>query len=197
MTRFRENGFTLLEVLVALSVLGVVLVMLGQATQFGMRATAVQAADRGRQPDFEAADRVLRNLVAAADPGTYPEPGSLRGTETALAFTTTLPIAGGASRADVELLAASGGLSLRWRPHIHAELFGPALAVQARVLFEGVTAVRFAYMGRDVGGKDVWQPVWKGDALPTLVRVSLTFPDGSGRRWPPIIATPLREQALQ
>lgn len=193
----RDAGFTLLEILVAVSVLGVVLVLLTQGVQFGLRATRMQAEFRDRQGDLEVIDRALRRMVALADPGTYPEPPTLRGAARALSFTTELPVYGAAvaQRADVALSAEAGRLLLRWTPHRHVEPFGAAPAWQETMVLDGVERVEFAY--RAAGASGAWSSSWDADRLPSLVRIRIVFPDRSGRRWPPILVAPVREAAEQ
>ena len=183
-------GFALLELLVAVVVLGMVVVLLTQGVQFGLRATRLQAEVRDRKGDFEAVDHALRRMIALAEPGTYPEPATLRGTAQTLSFTTELPVFGDGQtqRADVTLAVEAGRLLLRWTPHRHVELFGRAPPPQQTLLFNGVDHVEFAYwaLGR-------WSSAWSADKLPSLVRVRIVFPEASGRRWPPLLVAPVRE----
>ena len=186
--RGRDAGFTLLEVLAATVVLGLIISMLTQGLNFGLLAARLTSGAQGQ--DLLAADQALRRLIQRADPGTYPDPATLRGTADVLSLTTELPSAAGlAQRADAELLVASGRLVMRWRQHRHAEAFGPGPAWQEAVLADGVGRVVFAYQGRGASG---WSPAWKGERLPTLVQVQLVFIGGGGLRWPPIVAAPLR-----
>jgi len=188
-----EAGFTLLEVLVAVFVLGVVLVLLTQGVRFGLQATQLQAAVRDRHGDLEVIDHALRRMVALADPGFFPEPATLRGTARTVSFTTELPVSGDGpmQRADVALLAEAGRLLLRWTPHRHVELFGATPARQETVMLDGIDRIELAYRASDRAG--AWSAVWNADKLPALVRIRIVFPDASGRRWPPLLVAPVRE----
>lgn len=189
-----DDGFTLLEVLAALTVMGLLLVMLTQGVQFGLQAIQAQDTFQARHADLEVVDRTLRRLVAQAHPGIYPEPATLRGTESAMSFTTVLPGAmpGGTAQADAVLTSEAGRLLMRWTPRLHAELFGPAPAQQTTVILDGIEQAEFAY---SAGGP--WLPAWKAERLPRLVRIRITFRDGSARHWPPIIAVPVAEPIEQ
>lgn len=193
--RSDDAGFTLLELLAAITVLGVVLALVSQGVQFGLRTTRAQAELRLRQGDLEAIDRALRRMIALADPGIYPEPPAFRGTAHALFFTTELPLhgAGPPQRADVALSVEAGRLMLRWTPRRHVEAFGPAPAPQETAVLDGVERVEFAY--REAGASAPWAPGWTASKLPSLVRIRVVFPDGSGRRWPSIVAAFAREAA--
>ncbi len=188
-----EAGFTLLEVLVAVFVLGVVLVLLTQGVRFGLQAAQLQAAVRDRHGDIEVVDHALRRMVALADPGFFPEPATLRGTAQTVSFTTELPIYGDGptQRADVTLSVNAGRLLLRWTPHRHVELFGATPAWQETVMLDGVERIELAYRASD--RNSAWSGAWSADKLPALIRISIVFPDASGRRWPPLLVAPVRE----
>ncbi len=186
--RGQEAGFTLLEVLAATVVLGLIIAMMTQGLHFGLLATRLTSGAQGQ--DLLAADQALRHLIQRADPGTYPEPAPFRGTADVLSLTTELPSsAGTALRADAELLVASGRLVLRWRQHRHVETSGSGAAWQEATLADGVERVVIAYRG---GGAAGWSPGWTGERLPLLVQVQLVFTGGGGVRWPPIVVAPLR-----
>lgn len=174
-------------------VLGVVLVLLTQGVRFGLQAAQLQTAVRDRHGDIEAVDHALRRMVALADPGFFPEPATLRGTAQMVSFTTELPIYGDGptQRADVTLSANAGRLLLRWTPHRHAELFGARPAWQETVMLDGIQRVELAYRASD--RDSAWTSAWSADKLPALVRISIVFPDASGRRWPPLLVAPVRE----
>ncbi len=185
-----DAGFTLLEILVALAVFGVVLALLTQGVQFGLRAMRLQAEAHDRSGDLAAVDRTLRRMVALADPGTYPEPATLHGTAQRMQFTTELPLRGDglAQRADVTLSAEAGRLLLRWTPHRHAEHYGAEPEAQETVMLDGVERLELAYWS-----SGAWIPAWNADTLPALVRIRLVFPAATGRRWPPLLIEPVRE----
>lgn len=184
-----RRGFTLLELLIAVAVLGLVIVLLDQGVAFGLRATATQQQTQDRHGDLDAVDRALRQLIAQADPGSFPEPPPFRGTQSSVTLVSELPIAatGGRERVDAELLAAGDQLRLRWTRRRHVTPFGPAPRPQELVLLTGVRALDLSYFD----GK-TWNTAWSGDRLPLLVRATLRFTDDR-RRWPPIEVAPARE----
>ena len=182
-----------MEILVAVSVLGVLLALLAQGVQFGLQATRLQAEFKRRHDDLEAIDRTLRRLVALADPGTYPEPATLRGDVGRLSWTTEMPLHGdgSAQRADVALLAEDGRLLLRWTPRRHVEPFGAAPPWQQTVMLDGVEQVELAYRAR--GPAAPWVAAWTAGRLPALIRIRLVFAGAARRSWPPIVAATFRE----
>lgn len=185
-----ESGFTLLEILVALAVLGFLVVGLTQGTRYGLRAWDRQARLVAERGDLDAVDRVLRRLVEQMDPGSPVSAPLLRGTGRTLEFTTDLgPAAGplGAREADVRLSAEDGRLVLRWRPHLHAVRLGPTPPPTVTEILRGVERLEIAYR-RD----GAWRDAWDGARLPEAVRLRLVFPPADARRWPGIVAVPMR-----
>ncbi len=187
-----EGGFTLLETLLVILIFGLVLAMLSQGMNVGIRTMATQTRIEAGFTDLEPVTRSLRRMIGAMDPGTYTEPPVVRGTATSLVFVTDLPLSPDdpPQRADVLLMVADRRLILRWTVAPHAQLFGPPPAVQETVLLEGVDGVEFSY---SANGGD-WVKVWNLPALPRLVRLRFVFPGADGRRWPTILAASVRER---
>ena len=191
----REGGFTLLEVLVALVVFGFVAAGLSEGLRFGLRTTARQerlAVERG---DLDAVDRVLRRLVAQMDPGTNRDPTVVAGDQREMAFTTDLGAAASAlstTVAEVVLRQEGDRLVLRWRPMLHAVRLGPAVPFREAVLLDGLERLELSYWGAVGEEAPGWRGGWRQKGLPALVRVRLVFPAGLGRRWPDIVAGPVR-----
>lgn len=188
-----EAGFTLLEVLVALVVLGFVVAGLTQGTRFGLQALDHQATRSATADDLEAVDRLLRRLVAVMDPGNAREPPVVDGGRHDLRMVTNLGAATaalGSGGAEVRLAAEAGRLTLRWTPIRHAVPLGPPPPPRRAVLLNGVEGLEIAYWGslNKEGGPPSWQAVWDRASLPALIRFRLVFPPSAARRWPDIVA---------
>ena len=100
-------GFTLLEVLVALTVLGLLFFGLVQGSQFVLLGWDRQTRLVARTEDLDAADRTLRRLIAQARPGSKWEPLVFAGTAHSATFTSIMPRPAAGlptQRADVELV---------------------------------------------------------------------------------------------
>lgn len=192
--RHRSSGFTLIEVLVALSVTGVILVMITQGLHVGLRgADSFHRAVR-MQSDMEPVERALRHMIERMDPGMYPEPPAVRGSASALAFTTELPdpATDGTLTADVRLEVDDGRLVLWWTPHTRGIPFNTPPPPRREVLLEQVARLDLSYAAIMAGS--TWLSRWTRPALPGLVRL-VVVPAVGGQAWPPIIVRSPREQA--
>jgi len=187
-------GFTLLELLVALVVLGLVMVAVTQGIRFGVQAWQVQARTLAERGGLDAVDRMLRGLIERADPGSNFVRGTIfDGTPHGLAFITELPIPGdGRDAGQVDATLGVDGahhLVLAWQAHDRR-----AIAPQAparHILLDEVDLAYWAPAGGPAGAG--WQPAWRGRALPGLVRIRLVFLPGSRQHYPDIVARPMRD----
>ncbi len=188
----RTAGFTLLEILVALVVLGFLMVGLSQGVRFGLTAWGMQERIIGQRGDLDAVDRVLRQLIGQMDPGTRSDPPKVAGTQARFAFTSALPLMADGESADMLLMVdPAHRLSLRWTPHLHAKRTAPPPPPRTEELLGGIERAQFAYWRPSPGGGS-WVGTWDGKSLPALVRIRIVFPEGDRRHWPDIVAAPLR-----
>ncbi len=193
-----ESGFTLLETLVALVVLGMLISGLTQGLRLGVGAWQSQRQGLAAQGDLQGTDTLLRNLLARMDPGGVSgEPPTIVGTAHTLAFTTTLPQAAdmsAAPEADVRLLVDNEHrLLLLWLAHFRNRIRPPPAPEQA-VLLQGVDHLSITYW-KDA--HDGWVPTWVGQKLPRLIRIRIGFTSSSGRRAPDIVVSPMRDRWRQ
>lgn len=191
----RDRGFTLLEVVVTLVVLGLLMVTLTQGTQVGLRAWAMDGNVAQRVNGLETTDRALRQLIERALP---PDPrtndGGLVGDAHTLSFTTTLPEGYGARsthEADVSLrVSANHRLELLWRPHYSRWIVQPPTP-SVIPLVDGVERLDVGYL--EPGAQGRWNAAWPKRTLPPLVRLRVVFPAGDERHWPDIVIAPMRD----
>lgn len=185
----RQAGFTLLELLVGLVVLGFIMAGLTQGVRYGLRAADAQSRLVDGRSELDSVDRALRRLLTQADPGSGRTGPTLRGTEGRIEFVSALPDAAAAlpdQPASMALGLAGNRLLLRWSPRLHAKRLEPAAPPRETELLRGVRQIELAYWGSG------WQRGWDQAVLPGLIRLRITFPPGDPRHWPDIVAAPLR-----
>lgn len=184
----KSAGFTLLEMLVALTVLGMILMGLAQGTHYGLLAWTTETRLSAGNADLNTVDMTLRHLIEGADPGGELDPAPFIGSSDRLGCVTALPNAAGPSphrRIQAILMVdARHRLVLRWRPYMHATPLKPLPAPTDTKLLDHVAQLRIAYW-RPGGG---WLSAWHASDLPALVRMRVEFTRGDTRHWPDIVA---------
>lgn len=200
-TLVRQSGFTLLELLVALVVLGLLVVGLTQGVRAGLTMWGAQTRRIGETGELDAGARALRVLLAgiSVPPAGVVGRGAagttkLEGHSDSLAFVGDLPTGLGTTRrADITLELVQERLVLRWTPHRHELTTAPAPEPIETELIRGVAHLDFAYWGSPSADQPAsWQAQWDGFNIPNLIRVRLVFAKGDRRRWPDLIAAPQR-----
>ncbi|HXP97606.1 MAG TPA: prepilin-type N-terminal cleavage/methylation domain-containing protein [Telmatospirillum sp.] len=189
-----QRGFTLLEVLISLVLLGLLFVALGQGLRFGLGAWELQDKASRRSESLEATDRTLRLLIEGMEPDGDGTHQALSGRRDQMSFIGSLPSAAAIGRrAEMTLsLTNHGQLVLRWRPHRHEKGAPPPEA--DALLLEGVEHVDFAYWRPAASGlKGGWIDEWLRPGLPGLVRIHLQFGKNDPRHWPDIVIAPMLE----
>jgi general secretion pathway protein J len=184
-----SRGFTLLEMIVVVAVMGFLMIGLTEGSRFGFRAWKHQADTIADHDQFDAVDRTLRQLLTHVEmrPGT--EPGTL-------SFTGTLPaaVALGTRRADMDLMIdPDHQLILRWVPHRHETPLGNPEKPVTTVLLRNVGRMGIGYFeGADPngGGQPSWNDQLNAGETPKLIKLTLEFPPGDRRHWPAIVVAP-------
>jgi general secretion pathway protein J len=205
-----SRGFTLLELLVSMTLLGLILALLFGGLRTGSRVW--EAGDR-RADDLARIETVhgfLRGQVSALYPlGESPLAGdtplaTVAGERERLRFVGLLPShfnVGGFQTIEVGAVARDGklDLGLAWWPYVPGE---PAPEEpdedSTAVLLEDVAGVAFAYFGAtEEGVERAWTEDWLDQPEPPeLVRLRVAFPEGDRRYWPELIIRPQIDQAL-
>lgn len=183
----RRPGFTLLEMLVAMTLLAFIMVAGQQAIALAARAAAPRGDGghsflvRHQIADWLETSMPVRSTRRERAPLVFAgEPSSVR-------FVTDLPERFGMAGPHVMTLAqAPGGLLATWQP-LRPNADAP---VGQRLMLEGVDRVSFRYWdgSDDRGWHDLWAP---GPRLPNMIRMN--FEGGAAQAWPPILVV-LRNQ---
>lgn len=183
--RRRDEGYTLLEMLVALVVFGLLMAGIVQSYRFGLTVWSAGPAKETDPENMAAVDAALARMIEAA------RPGSLRGDSTEAAFTTRLPEGAGLpGLADAAiLLAPDGTLVLRYRAHPPGVPLAPLAPPATEPLIRNVTGFSIAYLAPQPNAPPVWAESWAGRRPPLLLRLHVTL--AGGRSWPDLIAGPV------
>lgn len=204
MTTFRprSSGFTLLEVLVAIVLLGLVATLLSGGLRFGTRVWQRGEDHLQALAGMQSVHAVLRRELAQVAPVSALGDDSgwiaFEGMPTYVRFVGVAPaevmiggdydITIGVSYDDV-----ARHLVMAWR--LLAESMPGDVSAPERdqvLLLRDVKDVSFAFFGADEGDAPQWHEMWvERTTLPLLVRVSVSFPDGDRRRWPVLVVAPM------
>ena len=177
-------GFTLLEVLAALIVLGLIIILLAHSVDFALGSWQRQAIELTTHDELEPVDRTLRRLIEQMDPGDPGWPPVFEGHTHSLLFATQMP---DVPAGEAEVLLATDGahrLVLTWRSRLER----PAVQHKS-VLLDGVERLDIQYWHLETGA---WLDDWSLHSLPALVRVGVVFRHGDNRHMPDLIAAPIR-----
>ncbi len=183
------TGFTLLEIVVALAIFGLLLVGLSQTVRFGLTAWRQQARLSEGNSDLEAVDRTVRSIIENLTVGHDAAQPAIIGSADSLTGLTMLRFPGAGStptRIEAGLAVSGTRLVLRWRPYHHGDPLNPPPPPQETELIGGIARLRIAYWQPP----GVWTSTWKDPELPLLIRINLTFL-GDAAHWPEIVAAPL------
>ena len=191
----REAGFTLMEMLVSLVVLGLLLAGLAQAIRFGLGTYAREAAVLARTGRAAAIDRALRRLIEQA------RPGQAAGTAHRLSLITSLPnaAANAGDLIDAALYVdARHQLVLAWTPHGAGIPLRAAPKPRIEILRRRVAGITLAYWWpKSASGSPVWQASGPAGGLPRLIRLQIMPRQRRGENkrhdgaaWPMLITAP-------
>ena len=199
-----EDGFTLLELLVSLTLFAILMTALFGGLGLGTRVW--EASDGG----LEASDQLtavhgflhqrLEEALPVSEIGSDgPDRPLFSGEPERLQLASFMPASLGEGIFLLELTLRrrpeddeTRDLVLRWRPW--PEL--PTRDISERVILDRVAGIRMSYFGRDDRGSTAsWQDRWLNQSLlPSLIRVELQFPSGDRRQWRPLIVSPIVDE---
>ncbi|MCK9605655.1 MAG: prepilin-type N-terminal cleavage/methylation domain-containing protein [Methylomonas sp.] len=198
MKPFRRNGFTLIEVLIAMTLLGVMVVLL-----FSSLRIAAESWNAGESKMAAVNQKAVvyqffkRHLTAIRPlPMLNTEPSysldavpAFQGFPQSLRFVAALPAS--SARKGLQLFSIaldpenSATLLVALTPYRVTE--ADQEPVKPEVLLESIAGLKFAYFGRiEEFAEPQWLEEWAAiESLPSLIKVSIALKDGS--YWPDMI----------
>lgn len=139
-----SRGFTLLELLVAMLLLGLLTLPLFGSLRLGARTWSTAEAGAARVERLMAGQEALRRQIAAALPRRDDAP--FEGSARTLSFAGRLPMAGVPGWAMVRLRLEGGRLLLAWQPLYPDGSRGDG---DEAPLLDEVSDLAFAYLGEE------------------------------------------------
>lgn len=197
--RDRASGFTLLELIIAISLVGLIMMLSYGGMRIALRSWTQAEAVIGSEDELRLVHGFLRRQLAQAQavPGkTDSNPdGTFKGTAQRVDFVAPMP--GGRAgvsgyyRFTLEFVPADTGLSLQvvYGPDLPNTDSGAATGLEhTRILVKDIESGEFSYFGTtnafDTGS---WHSLWQQDASPPqLVRIRLNTKNRS-IDWPELV----------
>ena len=186
-------GFTLIELVVAMALLGTMMVLLYSGLTFALRSWDAGEVNGRRTADRRIGENFLRREMAELFPMRFKDPMAVKvafeGGAQNLKFVSSRPAGitqGGLSLVGVQV--ESGAIPRerhlimrRAMPDDEAKDFGPLDHAERTVLIEDVESVQFAYYGTE---NDFTEPKWYdtwpfAERIPRLVRLRIRAPDAT------------------
>ncbi len=185
-SRRASDGFTLLELMIALAILSLVVLVLTGGMHFAGRAWEAQERRIDRQDDLGSVQNLLRSMIAG---GRF-----FRGDASTLGFVGAMPLAlAREGLFDVELAVSDHRLVARWRPH--ARPGAGNAATETSELARGIAGIDIRYYVADSQGRfGTWSRSVDSLHRPVLVRMTVLFAPGEDRHFPPLVVAPMIEQ---
>jgi general secretion pathway protein J len=188
-----QRGFTLIELVVAMALLGVMMVLMYSGLTFSLKGWDAGAANGERTADRRIGENFLRRELSELFPMRWKDPMVLRlafeGEAERLRFVSSRPAdvtGGGLSLVGLAVEAASGGrarnlVMRRAMPDDAATDFGPLDHGGTTVILAGVDSVAFSYFGSETDFNDPkWTDSWTFPGrVPQMVRMRIRTADGT------------------
>jgi general secretion pathway protein J len=200
-----QQGFTLLELLISITLLGMILVLLFGGLRLGVRSWDAVQHQVDNLNTVRSVENFLRHEMEMARP--YRWKGALQkrlaflGDRNQVNFIAQLPDrfgTGGLYAVKLEIDRSSGGKRLIWK-HLplssQMQDFSALSLAQEMVLvgpeLSGVEDIWLTYYGRESdSAAPRWTEQWESDAgLPLLIRIQVKFANGA--EWPDFVVAPM------
>ena len=194
-----QSGFTLIEVLVGLTLLAMLATLIATGTQISGRAWNSAERRTTEIDDMDAVQGLIRRTIERAQPSfAAADPADMTiafsGEPETLSLVTAQPgTQGNGPWARERFFVARSGktraLFMSWQVDAPAAVTDQSAPVSEAMLLDRVRAVRFAYFGPPrTGEAPVWLQQWTDrDRLPDMVRVAVERDGANFAKWPELV----------
>lgn len=192
-----SDGFTLVEMLVAISLLGLLSLGLAGAMGLGIRAWAVTGSIAETLDSTRATQTALRQVLTGIYPewtGQNPSHVAFTGKPGEIEFTSHTPKAlghPGLARFTLAVVEDNGlnNLVLKVRTDNRRDAPGP---ISETTLLSGARAIEFSYFGEgETTSTIAWQQRWQTRSeLPRLIRIQVVQDPAASVQWPELVVKP-------
>ena len=196
--RAGDSGFTLLELTVAITLLGMIAVLAAGGVRFGVTAWE-NSTDLGETAiEDRAAQKFLSRLITQARPirirdGTREPPVYFAGESDSLLFIAPLPaqlapVGDHLISMTVDPREDGDALALRWL-RVDDRFPRMPAGLSPEFLLTGIDSLGFRYFGPDAeNGALAWRSDWLGRPdLPSLVEVTVRRDGDAVNAWTPVV----------
>lgn len=189
----RASGFTLIEMVVAMTILGTMLMLLYSGLSFALRSWDASDVNGQRTMDRRIGENFLRREVSELFPMRWKDPVTLKlafeGDSRHIRFVSARPAGvamGGLSLVSVDVEDDSRDrrqrhlVMRRAMPDDEQKDFGPLDKAEATILIPDVESVEFSYFGAE---NDFAEPKWFDDwrytsRIPQMIRLRVKTAEG-------------------
>lgn len=197
MSLHRLRGFTLLELMIGLALLGMLLLLLFGALRLGSKSWDAGEKRLNSASSQGVVGGFLRRSLSQIYPwrfkGVDIQALAFEGESAALRYVGPVPTRQGiAGLHFVSLEMQDDSLLLRWKmPSPDAEDFSDLADAEPVVLLKGVKQLALSYYGAQEGDTQPgWHDSWNDDQqLPAMIRLVLSMDEGGN--WPEIVVATL------
>jgi general secretion pathway protein J len=193
----RARGFTLLELMIGLALLGLIMTLIFAGLQLSIRGWDAADASGERANRIRLVQSLLARELAAVYPYRWKNTADMNlafvGAGDSLKFVSSTPARaspGGLNLVEFAFARSPQGVRLLMRRQIPAREqrdFDRLVDEDGMVLLDGLEGASFEFFGSDIpAGKPTWRDRWEDpQRLPRLVRVSLRSKESAA--WPDVV----------
>jgi prepilin-type N-terminal cleavage/methylation domain-containing protein len=188
-----ERGFTLLELLISMTLFLLVVVILGGAMRLSLRSVAAAEKKMDAIDRYRTSFGIVTAQLQSSAPLTYDDEGTrryyLKGDSANLQFATNYSIRGGERGCVIVSYRLEPGYGGRLSLYASERAAGMETDQEIR-LFDDLEVLSFSYFGREAGEEDgKWTEEWPDDTrYPEQLKVNLSRNGGEAKILAPLYA---------